>query len=1278
MLLYRGINALSDFRTKKLLARLQDIDNGITDVSAEYIHFVDTSAELSSAESDQLAKLTTYDAPYTASNDGKLFLVVPRPGTISPWSSKATDIANNTGLSAVNRIERGVAYFVSGMGATGNQRIADLLHDRMTETVLAQLEDAEQLFKTDQPKQLGTIELTKNGKQALVEANAKLGLALADDEIDYLVDAYTSLQRNPTDVELMMFAVVNSEHCRHKVFNADWNIDGQAQPKSLFKMIKNTYEQGGEDVISAYSDNAAVIKGPKAGRFFSQPASGEYSYTQEEIHSVIKVETHNHPTAIAPIPGAATGIGGEIRDEAATGRGAKSKMGLSGFTVSNLEIPGYLQPWEKSYGKPDRIVSALDIMLEGPIGGASFANEFGRPNLLGYFRTFEQEVKNETWGYHKPIMIAGGLGNIRSEHSLKNSIPTGSKIIVLGGPSMLIGLGGGAASSMETGASSENLDFASVQRGNGEIERRAQQVIDSCWALGNDNPIISIHDVGAGGLSNALPELVHDSGRGATFDLRSIPSAEPGLSPLEIWCNEAQERYVLAIAPEDLDTFTALCERERAPFAVVGEATEQENLVVRDSLFNNNSVDLPLDVLFGKPPKMTKTLDRVSIQQDIFNTDGIKLDDAIERVLQLPSVGSKKFLITIGDRTVGGLTTRDQMIGPWQVPVSDVAVTAVSFDSDHGEAMAMGERSPIALIDAPSAARMTVGETITNIVSSDVQKLSDIKLSANWMAAVGHENENQNLFDSVKTIGEDFCPALGITIPVGKDSTSMKTKWQDEGEAKSVTSPVSLVITGFSPVNSVSKTITPELDSSDDTSLILIDLGGWQQRLGGSALAQVYNQLGSNAPDADAETLKRFFETLHGLKQSGKILAYHDRSDGGLLATVTEMAFASRTGLKLDLSKLPGTIHEKLFNEELGAVIQIKSADQQQALEEFGELAKVIGKPDATQEIEIKDSEQTYTSSRIELEKLWSKTSYIIQGLRDNPASADQEFAQISNNQNKGLVTKQTFDIKNKAYSSRPKVAIFREQGVNGQVEMAAAFDRAGFTSIDVHLNDLLSGKHKLSDFVGLAAGGGFSYGDVLGAGEGWAKTVLFNPDLRKMFEEFFARPDTFTFGACNGCQMLSGLKELIPGAENWPSFLKNTSEQFEARVVLTKINNSPSIMFGGLEGSQLPVPVAHGEGRAVFDTPESKKDSVENSLVVAQYVDSSGEITETYPANPNGSEQGITALTTPDGRATILMPHPERAFQSRQLSWHPSNWEDDSPWMQIFNNARDWVEGSS
>ena len=1261
---YRGIAALSDFRKAKLLARLQTVDKSISSIEAEYVHIADLSGELSSIQEEQLKKLLTYGSPFAGKNDGTLYLVVPRPGTISPWSSKATDIVHNSGLESVNRVERGIAYYIDGVQA-GNPDIADLLHDRMTETVLPNLEAANILFESHEPTELSTVDIL-GGRDKLVSANTELGLALAADEIDYLFDAYTKLERNPTDVELMMFAQVNSEHCRHKIFNADWLIDGQKQPKSLFKMIKNTYEEGGEDVLSAYHDNAAVLRGPKAGRFFNDPKDRTYRYHQEPVHTVIKVETHNHPTAIAPVPGAATGIGGEIRDESATGRGAKSKMGLAGFTVSNLNIPGSEQPWEKPYGKPGRIVSPLDIMLDAPIGGASFANEFGRPNLLGYFRTYEEQANNGIWGYHKPIMIAGGLGNIRDEHVQKNRLPVGSLIIVLGGPAMLIGLGGGAASSMQTGESDESLDFASVQRGNGEIERRAQEVIDTCWAQGQDNPIISIHDVGAGGLSNALPELVHDSGRGALFELRDIPNAEPGLSPLEIWCNEAQERYVLGIDPKDLAEFKAICERERAPFAVVGKLTEDEQLTLNDSLFNNQPVDLPMEVLFGKPPKMTREVKRQEIKTAALDTSNIKIEQAVERVLQLPSVGSKKFLITIGDRTVGGLVTRDQMIGPWQVPVSDVAVTATAFDSGSGEAMAMGERTPLAVINAPAAARMAVGETITNIAAANVQKLSDIKLSANWMAAAGYKNEDQNLFDSVKAVGEDFCPELGLTIPVGKDSLSMRTKWED----KSVTSPVSLIITGFSPSQDVSKTLTPELNNRGDTQLILVDIGG-QSRLGGSALAQAYNQTGNEAPDAVAAELKQFFETLTELKKNNKILAYHDRSDGGLLTTVLEMAFASRCGLKLDLTELGGTSLEKLFNEELGAVIQVKAAEAASVLKAFDGKANLIGKSTKEQTISINDSKEIYKNTRSQLEAWWSSTSYQIQKLRDNPVAADQEFATISDDQDPGLSPKVNFELSTAQYNDKPKVAIFREQGVNGQVEMAAAFDRAGFTSVDVHLNDIINGSTDLNDFAGLVACGGFSYGDVLGAGEGWAKSILFNSELRAKFSEFFARPDTFTLGVCNGCQALSALKELIPGAENWPAFQKNTSEQFEARVVMTEIVESPSIFFKDMAGSHLPIPTAHGEGRAEFASTKDKQ----QAKVALRYIDNNGKPTEDYPANPNGSPDGITALTTPDGRATILMPHPERAFQSRQLSWHPEEWGPDSPWLKMFQNARDWAE---
>jgi phosphoribosylformylglycinamidine synthase len=1260
VLAFRGISALSDFRTKKLLARLQAIDPSITGVAAEYAHFVDVAGKLPAEDEAQLRQLVLYGTPFTGASDGALYLVVPRPGTISPWSSKATDIVRNSGLAAVRRLERGIAYYVQG-GAAQQEAVASVLHDRMTEAVLSDLGSAEVLFAAAEPAKLTTIDLEK-----LAAANRELGLALADDEIEYLYDAYKTLGRNPTDVELMMFAQVNSEHCRHKVFNADWTIDGDKQPKSLFKMIKNTYEKSGDDVLSAYHDNAAVLRGPEAGRFF-RDKDGSYAYHQEPVHSVIKVETHNHPTAIAPVPGAATGIGGEIRDEAATGRGAKSKMGLAGYSVSNLEIPDAVRPWEKPYGKPDRIVSALDIMLEAPIGGASFANEFGRPNLAGYFRTYQQEVNDEVWGYHKPIMIAGGLGNIRDEHVQKNRLPVGSLVIILGGPAMLIGLGGSTSSSMQAGTSDESLDFASVQRGNGELERRAQEVIDSCWQQGTDNPIITIHDVGAGGLSNALPELVHDSSRGAVFELRSIPSAEPGLSPLEIWCNEAQERYVLGIAPSDLERFTELCDRERCPFAVVGTITEDERLVVNDSLFKNKPVDLPMDTLFGKPPKMTREVTRQSIKAPTLGFKGVKLDEAIKRVLQFPAVGSKKFLITIGDRTVGGLVVRDQMVGPWQVPVSDVAVTASGFESDTGEAMAMGERTPLAISNPAAAARMAIGETMTNIAAADIEKLSDIKLSANWMAAVGHGSEDEHLFDSVKAVGEEFAPALGLTIPVGKDSMSMRTTWDD----KSVTAPVSLIVTGFAPVQSVAKTLIPQLDLSQDTRLILVELGSGP-RMGGSALAQVYNQTGGETPDAEASQLKDFFTKFAKIRN--KILAYHDRSDGGLLAAVLEMAFTSRCGLELQIGGLRGKPLEKLFNEELGVVLQVKKSDVAEVIKLF-DNAVDIGQPVKNQQITISDGHELYRNGRAELESLWSDTSYQLQKLRDNPESAEQEFVAIQDDKDPGLSPVITFKPLAKQYEDRPKVAIFREEGVNGHIEMAAAFDKAGFTAVDVHLNDIISGRINLDDFVGLAAGGGFSYGDVLGAGEGWAKSILLNKELRATFEKFFARPDTFTFGACNGCQMLAALKEIIPGAASWPTFLKNTSEQFEARVVTVQINESPSILLKDMTGSRVPVPVAHGEGKAIFASEEHHQKAKKDNLIAMQYVDNYGKVTEQYPANPNGSPAGITSLTTPDGRATILMPHPERAFQSRQLSWHPQGWSEDSPWFRMFQNARTWVE---
>lgn len=1270
MQLYKGINALSDFRTKNLLKRLKDVEPSITGVSAEYIHFVDVAGTLSATEKANLAKLVSYGTPYQDSTDGELFLVIPRPGTISPWSSKATDIIHNAGLDAVKRAERGIAYYIVSKSPLDRETVGALLHDRMIETVVATTDAAAALFAEPAPKPLIVVDILKGGRAALEKANTESGLALSADEIEYLVDAYQELGRNPSDAELMMFGQVNSEHCRHKIFNADWVIDGKKQPKSLFKMIKNTYEKGGENVLSAYSDNAAVLVGPTAGRFFADPATHTYGYHQEPIHTVIKVETHNHPTAIAPFPGAATGTGGEIRDEGATGRGGKPKMGLAGFTVSNLNLPGNAQPWEKPYGKPNRITSPLGIMIDAPLGGAAFANEFGRPNLAGYFRSYEQAAGEEVYGYHKPIMIAGGLGNIRDQHVEKGRLQPGDRIIVLGGPAMLIGLGGGAASSMQTGTSAADLDFASVQRGNGEMERRCQEVIDACWAAGDANPIVSIHDIGAGGYCNAIPEVVHDSELGAIVSLRDIPNADPGMSPMEIWCNEAQERYVIGVHPADLAQFEAYCARERCPYAVVATTTADEQLIVHDDLLGNDTVNLPMATLFGKPPKMTRSFERTAATLPAFDTTNITLADAVERVLHLPSVGSKKFLITIGDRTITGLVMRDQMVGPWQVPVADTAVTAVGYTTNHGEAMTMGERTPIAVINAPASARMAIAETIMNIAAADVAKLSDIKLSANWMAAAGHEHEDQHLYDTVYAVGEEFCPALGLTIPVGKDSLSMRTVWQEGDATKSVVTPLSLIVTGFSPVRDVSQTLTPELKRGTPTKLVFIDLSGGNARLGGSALAQVYNELGNQTPDADPAVLKNFFKTLANLKKDGKILSYHDRSDGGLFTTLVEMAFASRSGLDIDLAELKGSDVEVLFNEELGAVVQVAAADAPAVCQAFGN-GVVIGTPTEEQAIVIRRGKAVvYKNTRAQLEQWWNDTSYAIQTLRDNPTGALQEYEAIADDTDPGIspvVTKPLVTIEE---SSRPKVAIFREEGVNGQVDMAAAFDAAGFTSIDVHLSDIISGHVSLNDFTGLVACGGFSYGDVLGAGEGWAKSILFDPTLRTAFKTFFERPDTFTLGVCNGCQMLSALKELIPGATTWPKFLRNSSEQFEARLVSVRINESPSIFFQGMEGSILPIPVAHGEGYAQFDNEEATN----KALVSAQFVDNYHKVTECYPFNPNGSPEGVTAFTTPDGRATIMMPHPERAFQTRQLSWHPADWPAESPWLAMFKNAREWV----
>ncbi|SDL97536.1 phosphoribosylformylglycinamidine synthase [Franzmannia pantelleriensis] len=1308
MLELRGAPALSAFRHAKLLATLRDRVPEVDTLHAEYVHFVDHDGDLDADERRLLERLLDYGSEAGAASEGHLFLVVPRIGTQSPWSSKATDIARNCGLTKVRRVERGVAYRVRLNGTLSEaafDAIVAILHDRMTETVLANASDAARLFAHHDPAPLGQVDILEGGRAALAEANVQLGLALAEDEIDYLLEAFRELGRNPADIELMMFAQANSEHCRHKIFNADWVIDGEAQSHSLFKMIKNTYRASPDDILSAYSDNAAVITGSKAPRFFAAPLTGKagerarYAAHEEPIQILMKVETHNHPTAIAPHPGAATGAGGEIRDEGATGIGGKPKAGLTGFSVSNLRIPEYVQPWEAfDYGKPERIVSALEIMLEAPIGGAAFNNEFGRPNLAGYFRTYEQDALGrdgiERRGYHKPIMLAGGYGNIRDGHVQKGEIPVGGKLIVMGGPAMLIGLGGGAASSMASGSSSEDLDYASVQRDNPEIERRVQEVIDRCWALGDSNPIRFIHDVGAGGLSNALPELVKDGGRGGRFSLRAIPNAEPGMSPLEIWCNEAQERYVLAVAPDDLEAFDALCERERCPYAVVGEAIEAHHLEVRDGHFETQPVDLPMSVLFGKPPKMTREFQRESPVLSAVMLDNLDLREALDRVLRLPAVASKSFLITIGDRSITGQVARDQMVGPWQVPVADVAVTTASFDTHAGEAMAMGERAPVALVDPAASARLAVAESITNLAAAPIAKLGDIKLSANWMSAADHPGENQALYDAVHAVGMELCPALGIAIPVGKDSMSMRTAWQAESdkgdvEDKSVTAPLTLAVTGFAPVTDALQTLTPQINlEQDESDLILIDLGGGQNRLGGSALAQVYGQVGDECPDVDdPEDLKAFFEVIQGLNRDGKLLAYHDRSDGGLLVTLLEMAFAARAGLEIKLDWLidePVDAFNALFAEELGAVIQVNRQYTEEVLTQFAaaglETCGVIARPRYDDQVRVTLFEEPLLeTTRLLTQRTWSETSYRMQALRDNPDCAKSEFDGLLDDRDPGLTAQPSFDVDDDVAApfvntARPAMAVLREQGVNGQVEMAWAFDRAGFEAVDVHMSDILAGRVSLDDFKGLVACGGFSYGDVLGAGGGWAKSVLFNERAREQFAAFFGRDDSFALGVCNGCQMLSQLKELIPGADNWPRFVRNESEQFEARVSMVQVEESPSILLAGMQGSKLPIAVAHGEGRAEFRDSGHLRAMQGSSQIALRYVDNYGQVTSRYPANPNGSPSGITGLTTPDGRVTIMMPHPERVARAVTNSWRPAEWTQDGAWLRLFRNARVWL----
>jgi len=1295
MLIFRGAPALSEFRTQKLFASLKSIEPAILGVYAEFVHFAEVDSKLSDAETETLKSLLTYGSTQDGilipeCPDGLLRLVVPRPGTISPWSSKATDIAHNVGLTSIRRLERGVAFYLQGeMIEAHRQSVEALLHDRMVETIFSEFSEVESLFAHHEPTPMDSIPVLSEGRRALVEANTRLGLALADDEIDYLLDSFIELNRDPTDVELMMFAQANSEHCRHKIFNASWTIDDQAQDISLFGMIKNTYEKGGENVLSAYDDNASVIAGNEAGRFFPNPENKVYGYNQEPVHLLMKVETHNHPTAIAPFPGAGTGSGGEIRDEGAVGRGSKPKAGLTGFTVSNLNIPELPQPWEQKYGKPDRIVTALDIMIEAPIGGAAFNNEFGRPNLCGYFRSFEQDFDNERRGYHKPIMIAGGYGNIREEHIEQFEFDPGCKLIVLGGPAMLIGLGGGAASSMASGSSAEDLDFASVQRQNPEIERRCQEVIDQCWQLGNKNPIAFIHDVGAGGLSNAFPELAKDGGCGAYFELRNVPNDEPGMSPLAIWCNEAQERYVMAVKPEDLAAFEAICQRERCPYAVVGESIADKHLVVNDKHFDAKPVDIPMSVLFGKPPKMHRNVKAKISDTSPFDWSDVVLSEAIDRVLHHPTVASKSFLITIGDRSITGTVVRDQMVGPWQVPVADCAVTTTSYDGYTGEAMAMGERTPLALLDAPASGRMAIGEAITNIAATRINHLSDVKLSANWMCAAGHAGEDEKLFRTVEAVGMELCPQLGITIPVGKDSMSMRTAWEKDGEEKAVTSPLSLIISAFSPVPDVRKTLTPQLRfDRGDTALLYIDLGNNQNRLGGSILTQVYSQMGDVTPNVDsAEKLKGFFDIIQAANEADEIIAYHDRSDGGLFATLAEMSFAGNVGLDICLDEQPGDALSILFNEELGAVIQISADLVDDFIQRFSALdipASVVATLNQSDNIDIyQDGARLFSKSCAELLRTWSQTSYQIQARRDNEQCARQEFDGLFLD-DPGLSAGLTFDLNDDVAAPyinsgvRPSMAILREQGVNGQIEMAAAFDRAGFDTVDVHMSDILAGRVTLDQFKGLVACGGFSYGDVLGAGEGWAKTVLFNPGAKEQFQQFFNREDTFTLGVCNGCQMLSNLKSLIPGAENWPHFVRNTSEQFEARLSLVRVEPSASVLLRDMVGSYMPIAVAHGEGRAEFSSGIGGMDAEAFSAsgaVALRYLDNYKETTEVYPANPNGSPMGITGVTTVDGRATIMMPHPERVFRTVTNSWHPDHWQEDGAWMRLFRNARLFVD---
>ena len=1277
-----GEPALSDFRARKLARRIGDVAGFEPSLDARFVYLIESSAPFDSRALGALEDLLHGQRVADLDDDG-LLLVVPRMGTQSPWSTKATDIALHCGLDRVLRIERGVAYRIAGLPARQREAVAAVLHDRMTQSVLGDLASAWALFAHSAPRPLVHVPLKERGIEALEAANSNLGLALSADEIDYLADAFSAMGRNPTDAELMMFAQANSEHCRHKIFNADWTVDGTPSEHSLFGMIRNTHARSPGGVLSAYHDNSAVIAGPPGERFIVDPETGVYGWCAESLPFQIKVETHNHPTAISPFPGAATGSGGEIRDEAATGRGARPKAGLTGFSVSHLDLPGVDLPWRVDFGKPGRIASALDIMIEGPIGAASFNNEFGRPALCGYFRTFEQQVGGALWGYHKPIMIAGGMGSIRETQVEKLPLLPGAHIVVLGGPAMLIGLGGGAASSVGSGQGLEDLDFASVQRGNPEMQRRCQEVIDACWALDERNPILSIHDVGAGGLSNALPELLNDGGHGGELELRRVPSGDSAMSPMEIWCNESQERYVLAIAPDGLSSFEAMCRRERCPFAVLGQATPRRQLKLADELLGEQPVDMPLDVLLGKPPKMSRDVRREQLAGDGLDLAGADTRASLRRVLRFPAVGSKSFLVTIGDRSVGGLVTRDQLVGPWQVPVADAAVTLSGFRGCSGEAMAMGERTPLAVLNAPASGRMAIAEAVTNIAAAAIEQLSDVRLSANWMAAAGEPGQDAALFDTVRTVGMELCPELGIAIPVGKDSLSMKTVWRDQQAERLMRAPVSLIVSAFAPVGDVQRSLTPQIDMAcGESRLLLIDLGEGRNRLGGSAFAQVHGKFGNEVPDLDDPSLLRhFFRAVQTLNREGLVRAYHDRSDGGVIATLCEMAFAAHCGLELTLPPEARYVNEFLFAEEPGAVVQVADRDlslvfEQLAAAGLSEQVIDLGRPVAGDRLSVVAGGQLlFEDSLPELQRLWSETSHAVQRLRDNPECADQELESVCDWSRPGLQPQLRFDPAENpaapmiATGARPRVAILREQGVNGHVEMAAAFDQAGFTSVDVHMSDLAAGRQRLEEFAGFVACGGFSYGDVLGAGRGWAKSILFHEVLREAFGRFLADRGKFALGVCNGCQMLAALKELIPGAAAWPEFAGNRSEQFEARLSLVRIEESPSVFLRGMAGSCLPVATAHGEGRAVFDggvTPDG--------LVALRYVDGAGVAAERYPQNPNGSPAGITGLCNEDGRVTVMMPHPERTLRTVNFSWAPSAWSDVSPWQRMFLNARRWA----